>query len=838
MGDHGNAAVKRDGAAGEAPFGEAPFGAAEAEKATALAGQLETVFAAIDAPARSLRRAVSSLARDIADAGADVPEAASEKAATAARARQRLSGVLQVADEAAQRIDHVRIALESCANAEAPDGSGAAWSDDGERAAIRQVVARQLSGLAEDILDRRDENAAAAKDLTDALDALVEAWPDASVDASREALVAAEEVAIAPLGTLAEALREAASAVEPEASAPIAAAPPPWLEALYTMQEERVLHAAALTDMAGDAVADVDGAPETGQSAAPAEPIGQVLEARLASLYARLPTAESPAGFRLALAAISIGLIAISGVIAFGRGGTPTWVGLGIFLVAHTLAILGAASMLFRHGNLRTKRLAEDMERLAFRDALSGLLNRRGLTRLMSEQLSSTSEEIAALNVDLDHFKAVNDTLGHDAGDYVLAVSAERMSACISSDTLDLESLMAAAETAPGEVEGAAVCRTGGDEFCVVLWGEKAAQAEAIAAAIVEIAAQPIDYEGNRCQIGASIGIARGGGADGPRNPERVLSDADLATYVAKEEGRGRYAVFDASLREAQEAESRLALALFKALDPAGESAEGRIEVWFQPAVELPSGRVVAAEALARWRHPELGDVAPEEFLAAAERNGLAERISTEIMRLVTAAVADWQRAGVAVPLVTLNLGAGELRLRDLPDRLARAASAAGLEPWQLGVEASEMAATGRGSALAREGLGTLAGAGRPIFVDRFGRDEVSLSTVSAMSASAVKLDRGLVGQLGQDADGLALLKGLVALARSLDLPVMATGVETRAQLDLLREAGCDAFQGFAVARPEPAESFAAWLSFSEVVPAREGPFAREMAASRKAVAS
>ncbi|MEL7173613.1 MAG: EAL domain-containing protein, partial [Pseudomonadota bacterium] len=280
------------------------------------------------------------------------------------------------------------------------------------------------------------------------------------------------------------------------------------------------------------------------------------------------------------------------------------------------------------------------------------------------------------------------------------------------------------------------------------------------------------------------------------------------------------------ALRAEQEAEAQLAGALIRALSGQATESEGRIEIWFQPCIAMPAGEVVATEALVRWRHAELGDVPPERLLAAAERNGVGERLSAEITRLVVDAVSAWREAGITVPLVTLNLGATELRSRDLPKRLEASMTAAGIAPGQFGVEAAEASATGRGAVLAHETLSTLRRAGAPVIVDRFGRDAVALSTISAMSATAVKLDRGLVGQLGEDAEGITLLKGLVTLARSLSFTVVATGVETRAQLDLLRAAGCDALQGFAVARPEPAESFAAWLSFADVVPAERSPLA------------
>ncbi|MEM8758949.1 MAG: EAL domain-containing protein [Pseudomonadota bacterium] len=815
----GAGAAMGEATGGAAGGGEEKLGVAlGADAVAALAAGIDAMFAGMDAPARALRRAVSALGAAIDDVSdEDAAAEATEANGAASKARQRLSGVMQMADEVAQRLDHVRIAEERIA-AEAPE----------IRAVVRQVLARQLQGVAEDIRDRRDENVATLAELDAALERIAGAAPDAPVSAAHAAAKEMEAATLAPMEEAIAGLSRAAEAMSVAAGKADPVAMPDWLEPLYTMQEERRLHTAALAELGGNdgeqtAPAPTDAADATGEP-------GSVTprEAALAGVSRRLPKAESPAGFRLAFGSVLVGLVVISTLIALGRGGTPTWPGLGIFLIAHALATFGAASMLFRSGNARLARLRDEMERLAFRDSLTGLINRRGLTRLVHGWLSAEGERrpraVAVMNIDLDHFKAVNDTLGHDAGDHVLAVAAERMVACLGD-------LPAGRE----EHDDAAVCRTGGDEFCVVLSGEKMARAEEIAGAIVAETAKKIDYEGNACQIGASIGIAYGGGAEGSCNVERLLADADLATYVAKEEGRGRFAIFDPELRAEQEAEAQLAGALIRALSGQAEEAEGQIEIWFQPCIAMPAGDVVAAEALVRWRHAVLGDVPPERLLAAAERNGLGERLSAEIARQVVGAVAAWQQAGIEAPLVTLNLGETELRSRDLPKRLAAAMAEAGLAPGQIGVEAAEASATGRGDVLAQETLSTLRGGGAPVLVDRFGRDAVALSTISAMSATAVKLDRGLVGQLGEDSEGITLLKGLVTLARSLSLNVVASGVETRAQLDLLRAAGCDAMQGFAVARPEPAESFAAWLSFADVVPAAACPLAFPPVADGKA---
>ncbi|MEM8595355.1 MAG: EAL domain-containing protein [Pseudomonadota bacterium] len=777
--------------------------AGPAGRVARLRGSAAVAFEEMSAPVRALRKAVTAAARRV-EAEAELPEAAGEATAAAGRARQSLSAVLQVGDAVAQRLEHVVTAEEIFAEPQREE------AQEPSVTVARFVVARQLSGLAEDLLDRRDEATAALVAIADAAAALEEILPD-EARAIASDCAAAEAVVVGPLATAAEdlaALGDArASAVEAGlAGIEVVPAALDWLKSIYTMQEERVLHERAFEDI--EALNGAAPSVEADEAAA-AETAKMSFGERIAAMIARLPPMETVAGFRLALGAVLTGTTIFVAALALGGGTPPGWFGLAVLAMAQALVGGGAGVLLYQQASGRLARLAEDFERLAFRDALTDLLNRRGLTDLMARKLSPDAGgqrlPVAVLHIDLDHFKAVNDTLGHDAGDHVLEVTAERMAKTLAEETSD-----------------AALCRIGGDEFCALIWGSAAERAIQAGEALVAVARIPIDWKGNTCQIGASIGVASGGGADGPHAPERLLTDADLATYVAKEEGRGRVAVFDASLRAERDAEARMTVALTRAMEAVGSDESGQsggLSVWFQPAVALGSGGVMVAEALARWRDPDLGEVEPETFLAVAERHGLAERLSSRLLEAVGDAVAQWRAEGVELPIISINLGAMELRLRDIDQRVETVLERAGIPPEGLAVEVRERAATGRGAQLALEALARLRARGVHVIVDRFGRDEVSLSTITAMGASGVKLDRALVGQLGEDADGLALLRGLVSLAGSLSLPVIATGVETKAQLKPLEELGCTALQGFAVARPEPQASFAGWLSFADVLP-------------------
>ncbi|MEM6423328.1 MAG: diguanylate cyclase, partial [Pseudomonadota bacterium] len=338
---------------------------------------------------------------------------------------------------------------------------------------------------------------------------------------------------------------------------------------------------------------------------------------------------------------------AAAAMLAVGGAASPAPVGQALLVALGAVAVALAAVLFDRAGGCAEARIAA-FERLALRDPLTDLLNRRGLTDRLADALAPGADgapgEAAALHIDLDHFKAVNDTLGHEAGDHVLVVAAERMHTIVAAH---------ASSEAPDSGE---VCRIGGDEFCVILTGAAVAAAMPVAAEIVASLREPIDWQGKTCRIGASIGIAHGGGVTGVDDPERLLTDADLATYTAKAEGRGRYALFDTGLREEMEREAKLVEALTEAL------SARRLELWFQPVVTLDAESVVAAEALLRWRDPAFGDVGPETLIGVAERHSLLDQLHAEILRLFAGTLGQWHASGVALPLITLNLSSLELR--------------------------------------------------------------------------------------------------------------------------------------------------------------------------------
>lgn len=760
----------------------------------ALTEEIAATFEATMSGARRLRKALSPL---IAAAGAEgLPAEASERATVLKQARQRISTAAQTSDAAAQRLEHIAAAVALAAEHDAP-----------ERGLAAVIIAAQAAALAETLMDETFVIEAAARVIVEeapALARLVAAVQDPSTSLD-DAIAALDADGVTPLRRAAGALADLApalgAAVAPTAdeAEPTGDAALAWMAELYTMEAERQVHAEALQRRA---MAPLEAA-ATCEAAPPASRLSvsqrwRAFRDRVLSASRVLPRSDSALGFRCLLAA-SLTVLAAGGMAIAGAAGGSVFVAQGL-LAALACGAAVVASLLFDHAQGRTEERIAAFERMALRDPLTDLLNRRGLMDRLAEALMPDAKgaypDAAVLHVDLDHFKAVNDTLGHEAGDHVLVVAVERMRAAL------------AAHTPAGEV-----CRIGGDEFCVILTGEGAAEAERVAGAIVASLREPIDWQGKTCRIGASIGIAHGGEGTAVTDPQRLLTDADLAAYTAKAEGRGRYALFDAALREEMEREARLVAALGEGL------AARRLEIWLQPVVTIDGAGVFAAEALLRWRDPALGDVPPETLMTVAERHSLLDHVHAEIVRLFADTVGRWQAAGMALPLVTLNLSPLELRFPDVAERIVAALREAGVDPGAVGIEVTEAALGGRGGELAQRALSEAAEQGLSVIVDRFGRDDCALSTVRAMGARLAKIDRGLVAQLGRDADGATLLHGLVSLARSLSLGVVATGVETREQLDLLREVGCDGLQGFAVARPMPAESFAHWLAFAERAP-------------------
>lgn len=421
-------------------------------------------------------------------------------------------------------------------------------------------------------------------------------------------------------------------------------------------------------------------------------------------------------------------------------------------------------------------RVAEEHAHAAAHDALTDLANRRHLLDRGAEQLRQRRTEgvIALLLIDLNHFKEVNDTLGHAAGDRVLIQVAERLRGAVHGDDL--------------------VARLGGDEFAVLFTGLPApAVAAHRAEALLSALHEPIELDGMRISVEASGGIAVAPSSGGMTE---LLRRADVAMYQAKRAGR-RIATY-APTRDTADL-SRLALGG----DLPRAVADREFTVNFQPIVDLGSGEVVAAEALARWRHPARGTIDPLRFLETVERSGLLPAFAEAVLDQSLIAVRTWREAGFDLP-VAVNVSPRSLLDARFPGSVLARLRAHDLPPDRLVLELTETLTLSQ-LEVVDQVLGQLRDAGIRLALDDFGTGYSSLSVLSRIPVHELKIDRAFVTAMETSAEATAVIRSTVDLGRSLDLVVVAEGVESEPQRRALWELGCAAGQGHLFARPMPA---------------------------------
>jgi diguanylate cyclase (GGDEF)-like protein len=432
--------------------------------------------------------------------------------------------------------------------------------------------------------------------------------------------------------------------------------------------------------------------------------------------------------------------------------------------------------------------LQQGLERqLSYRathDALTGLPNRALLSdRLVQALIRSqrTGNMVAVMFVDLDHFKEVNDTLGHAAGDQVLvSVSRRLLRACRASDS---------------------VTRFGGDEFVIVVEDvDSLENIRRVAQRILDALATPIVVDGSELFFGASLGVALAAAEISPTTQvDGLLRDADTAMYRAKEAGRNTYVIFDPAMRDRVANRLELTNALRHVV------SRGELRVAYQPQFALDSADIVGAEALVRWQHPEWGLVPPNEFIEAAEEGGSILEIGAWVLDQACQQIANWQQLAPEDFTIHVNLSTRQLIDPNFVPLVQSKLALYGIEPGRLGLEITESALMSDPETAVRtvEDLHKL---GVRISVDDFGTGYSSLAYLQRFPAHALKIDRFFISRIDHDDKTAALVKGIVSLADALGLETVAEGVETEVQRQLTEDLGCTSYQGFLRARPGTAD--------------------------------
>ena len=449
--------------------------------------------------------------------------------------------------------------------------------------------------------------------------------------------------------------------------------------------------------------------------------------------------------------------------------------------------------------DLTERRQAEQhMQRLANYDSLTGLPNRslfRDRLRQAIERAERSGRPMALMFLDLDRFKTINDSLGHDVGDRLLQHVAATLGAA-------LRGMDAVGRAGPAADDAITVARLGGDEFTIIAEQlNEAADARRIAERVQHALQTPIQLGEHEVVVSTSVGITVY--PDDPSPPDDLLRHADQAMYRAKELGRDQAQFFSAEMNDQAQQRLQLEAELRHALE------RGEFELVYQPKADLHSGRVSGVEALLRWRRAGQTVATPDVFIGVLEETGLILPVGRWVLAQATRQVCAWRHAGLPWVRVAVNLSARQFRQGDLVATVAQALEASGLPSAQLELELTESMLMGGEQQAAQ--LHRLSALGVQLAIDDFGTGWSSLSYLKRFNVDTLKIDRSFVRDTPHDAEDNAITSAVIALARSLKLRVVAEGVETDAQRQFLLDHGCDEMQGYWLSRPLTPSAFEAW---------------------------
>mgnify|MGYP001111686348 CR=1 FL=1 len=499
-----------------------------------------------------------------------------------------------------------------------------------------------------------------------------------------------------------------------------------------------------------------------------------------------------------AAAALSVGSMALIGGMLVG-GRISMNVDLPAFMLnpfSWVAAVLTVGSMswlvLSQVGRLndRYMKLLGEQHHQARHDSLTGLNNRMALESVLDQAIADALREnlgLAVFLLDLDRFKNINDSLGHNVGDHLLVEVASRLQACVrGADT---------------------VARLSGDEFVVLLPRLASPDVTSVAAKLVEALSIPYWIGDRELRTTPSIGISLC--PQDAQDVESLIKYADTAMYAAKAKGGARFQYFAREMNQAATERLHIEYRLREALDG------GQFVLHYQPKIDM-TGRLTGLEALLRWQLEGEAPLGPAQFIAIAEESGLIDEIGDWVIVTVCRQLRAWIDQGLDAPCVAINLSTRQLRQPDLAVKVGRMLVESGLSPDMMEFEVTETAAMENPQTAARR-LDELGAMGLTMSVDDFGTGYSTLSRLRSLPLDALKIDRSFVRDIASDANDLAIARGTIALAHSLGLRVVAEGVETMAQWQLLRGLGCDEVQGYLIACPAPAEELAGILALGSI---------------------
>jgi len=433
---------------------------------------------------------------------------------------------------------------------------------------------------------------------------------------------------------------------------------------------------------------------------------------------------------------------------------------------------------------------------LAFYDQLTGLPNRQLFSKELDDVIEATCEqqrEFAILFVDLDHFKRINDTLGHSLGDELLKAVAARLQSCLRSEDHVLRANKA------GNVS---LARLGGDEFVIILRDVGSEEAAAsVASRIISSLANPFSWEGHQFVVTPSIGVAIY--PQHGKTTDELLMNADSAMYKAKTAGRNAYRFYSDTMKVRSLHRLEMEDEIRRAID------NQHFELFYQPIIDIASWTIMGAEALLRWNHAKRGWISPADFIPVAEETGLILPLGKWVVQAACEQIAAWQHTRLSKINISVNVSSQQMHSDDLVAIVQNAVSDAGISAELLGLEITESLLM-RDTEATIEALNILRNFGVTLSVDDFGTGYSSLSYLKRFPIDVLKIDRSFVKDLHCDSDDAAICAAILAMARNLDLKVVAEGVELEEQLNFLRQHNCEQLQGYLYSKPLPPEDFEA----------------------------